>query len=105
LNKTDEEIKSRELIIFPINSSGNLVECAMVNKIMPSLVYGVTIISFLLNNKSNKENIIIYDRRTGIVDSMSEKAENILIGKKIKNTSISIPDHINDILPVWDYLK
>ena len=77
----------------------------MVNKIMPSLDYGVNIVSFLLNSKLSNENLIIYDQRTGLVDSMSEKAENFLMGKKSKKSSISIPDHISDILPVWDYIK
>lgn len=74
LSRNSGEMKSRELVIFPINSNGYLVECAMVNKIMPSLEYGVNIISFLLNSKLSKENLIIYDQRTGLVDSMSEKA-------------------------------
>lgn len=77
----------------------------MVNKIMPSLDYGVNIVSFLLNSKLSKENLIIYDQKTGLVDSMSQKAETLLLGKRVKKTSISIPDHISDILPVWDYLK
>lgn len=36
---------------------------------------------------------------------MSEKAENLLLGKKAKKNAISIPDHINDILPSWDYIN
>jgi len=40
-----------------------------------------------------------------MVDSMSQKAEGILLGKKSKKNSISIPDHISDVMPVWDYIK
>jgi PAS domain S-box-containing protein len=105
LTRDAHELKPRELIIFPINANGYVVECAMVNKIMPSLEYGVNIISFLLNSKLSKENLIIYDQRTGLVDSMSEKAESLILGRKNKKNSISIPDHISDILPVWDYVK
>lgn len=72
---------------------------------MPSLDYGVNIVSFLLNSKLSKENLIIYDQKTGLVDSMSQKAETLLLGKRVKKTSISIPDHISDILPIWDYVK
>jgi len=36
---------------------------------------------------------------------MSEKAESLLLGKRSKTNSISIPDHITDILPAWDYVK
>lgn len=33
---------------------------------------------------------------------MSEKAQNLLIGKRPKSKSIAMPDHISDILPHWD---
>ena len=71
LSRNSSDLKSRDLIIFPINSEGYLVECTMVNRIMPSLDYGVNIVSFLLKSKLTKENLDIYDQRTGLVDAMS----------------------------------
>jgi hypothetical protein len=43
---------------------------------MPSLDYGVVIISFIECPKqtSQTEYLIIYDKNTGLIDSMSEKA-------------------------------
>ncbi len=71
LSRNSCDLKPREITVFPLNSNGHLVECSMLSKIMPSLDYGVNIISFLLNSKMSKENLIIYDQRTGLVDSMS----------------------------------
>ena len=41
---------------------------------MPSINYGINLISFLKSSKIRNDNIIIYDQRTGIIDSMSYKA-------------------------------
>ncbi len=41
---------------------------------MPSINYGINLVSFLHCSKTQREYIIIYDERSGLIDSMSMKA-------------------------------
>jgi hypothetical protein len=49
---------------------------------------------------------VIYNSNTGIVDCMSSGAEALLKENALKrktNDMLVIPDHINDLLPNWDF--
>ena len=106
LDNSDSDIESREIRIFPLNSEGNILECNVISKFMPSIKNGITVVSFIQQcDKHRDQFFIIYDSETGIVDSMNSEAEMMLKdGKNTKkNDLLTIPDHINDLLPGWNY--
>lgn len=73
---------------------------------MPSVTCGINIVSFIQQcDKYKDEFFIIYDKNDGIVDAMNETAEKMLkdVSRRKSNDMMSIPDHINDLIPNWDY--
>lgn len=73
---------------------------------MPSVTCGINIVSFIQQcDKYKDEFFIIYDKNDGIVDAMNEIAEKMLkdVSRRKSNDMLSIPDHINDLIPNWDY--
>lgn len=73
---------------------------------MPSVAAGINIVSFIEQCDRNKDEFfVIYDKNTGMVDSMNEDAEKMLkdASRRKTNDMLAIPDHINDLLPNWDY--
>ena len=73
---------------------------------MPSLTHGINIVSFLEQcDKEKDEFFVIYNSKTGIVDSMSSEGEFVLKDnshRKNTNSIFVIPDNVNDLLPDWD---
>lgn len=76
---------------------------------MPSILNGISIISFIEQcDKFKDQFFVIYDSNTGIVDSMNDGAETMLkdtTSKKKTDQTMVIPDHINDLIPNWDFEK
>ena len=73
---------------------------------MPSVTCGINIVSFIQQCDNYKDEFfIIYDKNDGIVDAMNETAEKMLkdVSRRKSNDMMSIPDHINDLIPNWDY--
>lgn len=74
---------------------------------MPSINYGINIVSFMEQcDKEKDEFFIIYNSSTGIVDSMTIEAQMLLKDESFRNSNsdvLSMPDNINDLLPNWDY--
>jgi PAS domain S-box-containing protein len=106
LDKPDAEIVTTQYRIFPVNSEGYIIECNITSKFMPSVTCGINIVSFIEQCDVYKDEFfIIYDKVTGMVDSMNEGAEKMLKDASRRKTSemLAIPDHINDLVPNWDY--
>lgn len=38
---------SYQFRIYPINSSGNIIECNLISKFMPNITHGINIVSFV----------------------------------------------------------
>lgn len=73
---------------------------------MPSVSCGINIVSFIEQCDQYKDEFfIIYDKATGMVDAMNDAAERMLkdASRRKTNDMLVIPDHINDLIPNWDY--
>jgi PAS domain S-box-containing protein len=75
LDQNDSKIISHQYRMFPLDQNGHIIECNMISKFMPSVTYGINIVSFLEQcDKQKDEFFIIYDKTNGIVDAMNEDA-------------------------------
>lgn len=73
---------------------------------MPHIIYGINIVSFFEQCiKCKGQLIVIYHGDTGIIDSLNTQAAVVLKEGTRKNMSdsINMPNHINDLLPSWDF--
>jgi hypothetical protein len=106
LDRPDAQIVSFQYRVFPLNAEGHIIECNIISKFMPSVSCGINIVSFLEQcDRYKDEFFIIYDQATGMVDAMNDCAEKMLKDASRHKTSdmLAIPDHINDLIPNWDY--